>query len=172
MKRIISLFVLPLVISTVYVTRSLSRPSSDEETLRNLEREWSKHSNGSDADIAFQNSVLAPVSTSVDVIGKIYDHTPADLEKAATDAKEANPDAQNRFDIRDVKVRLYGDTAVVTYVATFTCSGMKDKNLNVSKAVAAIMDTWQKQSGKWKYIAGATISTQPIPPEVYKSAAN
>jgi hypothetical protein len=169
MKRIIPLFVLSLTVFAFYVTRTLSKPSSDEETLKNLEMEWAKHSNGSDADIAFLNRVVAPISTSLDIFGNIHDQTLADLEKVARDAKKANPEAKNSLEIKDIKVRLYGDTAIVTYFANFTSSGMKDEKLNVTGAIAAIVDTWQKRSGQWKYIAGATVSTQPIPPEVYMS---
>jgi ketosteroid isomerase-like protein len=171
MKRTIPLFVLAVMVFAVYVTGTMSKPSSDEETLKNLEIEWAKHSNGTDADMAFQNGVVAPMSTSVDVFGIIRDQSPADLQKLTTDAKAANPNATTSFEIKDIKVRVYGDTAVVTYDSTFTSSGMKDKNLNVTGAQSVSVDTWQKRTGKWKYIAGANVSKQPIPPEVYKSVA-
>jgi ketosteroid isomerase-like protein len=168
MNRTISLLVLSAAVFAFYGLRTLSIPSSDEETLKNLETEWAKHINGTDEDIAFQDSVLAPRATVLDALGNIVDLSRAELEENAADTKSANPDAKRSIKIKDIKVRVYGDTAIVTYINDFSGTGMKDKNLNMTGATANI-NTWQKQSGKWKCIAGASISTQPIPPEAYQS---
>jgi hypothetical protein len=109
MKRTLLVVAVIILVLGGYVGQTLPKPSSDEETLKTLEIEWAKHSNGTDADIAFQNGVVAPMSTSVDVFGNIRDQSPADLQKAITDAKTANPDAKNTFEIKDIKVRVYGD---------------------------------------------------------------
>ena len=80
-------------------------------------------------------------------------------------------DAKATTDIHDIKVRISGDTATVTYAGTYTSSGFKDPNANVPGAHFVVVDTWQKQSGKWKLISGAAVSTEAIPAEAYKMPA-
>jgi hypothetical protein len=170
MKRKMSFSLILLVGLALLVSRSFSKAASDEEMLRTLETEWTKHINSTDADVAFQKSIMAAHSTTVDVFGNIHDQTPADLEKMAAASKAANPDAKFSVEIKDMKVRISGDTATITYAGTYTSSGMKESNMNVSAAPFSSIDVWQKQSGKWKFIAGANVSTQPIPAEAYKAA--
>ena len=85
--------------------------------------------------------------------------------------RTANPDAKATQDIHDIKVRISGDTATVTYAGTYTSTGFKDPNANVPGAHFMTIDTWQKQSGKWKVLGGAAVSTEPIPAEAYKMPA-
>jgi ketosteroid isomerase-like protein len=70
-------------------------------------------------------------------------------------------------EISDIKVRISGDTAIVTYSGTYTATGYKDSRYNVPAAKFVAVDTWQKQSGKWKLLAGTAVSTEAIPGDVY-----
>jgi hypothetical protein len=83
--------------------------------------------------------------------------------------RTGNPDANVKMEISGIKVRISGDTATVTYGGTYTATGFKDPNTNVPGAHFVAVDTWQKQSGKWKFLAGAAVSTDPIPAEAYKA---
>ena len=170
MTRLFSLLLISLF-TLLICTRTSSMPTSDEETLKNLEMEAAKHSGFSDADVAFQKSILGPRVVSIDPLGHVYDQSQADYEKMIVGIRTANPDAKASTDIHDVKVRISGDTATVTYAGTYTASGFKDPNANVPGAHFVSIDTWQKQSGKWKLIAGAAVSTEPIPAEAYKMPA-
>jgi Domain of unknown function (DUF4440) len=170
MKPLFSLLLISLF-TLVICARTSSRPTSDEETLKNLELEAATHVGFSDADIAFQKSIFGGRVVSIDPLGHVYDQSPADFEKMIVGMRTANPDAKATMDIRDIKVRLFGDTATVTYAGTYTSSGFKDPNANVPGAHFVSVDTWQKQAGKWKLIAGAAVSTEPIPPEAYKTPA-
>jgi len=170
MNRLFSLLLISLF-TLVICTRTSSMPTSDEETLKNLEMEAAKHSGFSDADVAFQKSILGPRVVSIDPLGHVYDQSQADYEKMIVGIRTANPDAKASTDIHDVKVRISGDTATVAYAGTYTSSGFKDPNANVPGAHFVSIDTWQKQSGKWKLIAGAAVSTEPIPAEAYKMPA-
>ena len=85
--------------------------------------------------------------------------------------RTANPDAKATIEISDIKVRVSGDTATALIHGTYTATGFKDPNANVPGAHYVAIDTWQKQSGKWKLIAGAAVSTGPIPAEAYKTPA-
>jgi len=148
-----------------------SKPPSDEETLKNLEIEAAKHSGFSDADIAFQKGIAGTRVFFTDPVGHLYDQTPADFEKMMVGTRTSNPDAKVSEEIQDIKVSISGDTAIVTYRETYTSSGFKDPNANTSAAHYVEIDTWQKQAGKWKILAGAAVSTEPIPPAAYKAPA-
>lgn len=170
MNRILSLLLVSLF-TLLVCTQTSSKPPSDEETLKNLEMEAAKHSGFSDADIAFTKSIFGPRVISLDPLGHVYDQSPAELEKMIVGMRMANPDAKQTIEVHDIKVRISGDTATVTFGGTYTSSGFKDPNANVPGAHFVAVDTWQKQSGKWKLIAGAAVSTEPIPAEAYKVAA-
>lgn len=133
--------------------------------------EAAKHSGFGDSDVAFQKSILGAHCMSVDPLGHVYDQTPADYEKMIVGIRSGNPDAKAQSEISDIKVRITGDTATVTFSGIYTATGFKDQNANVPGAHFVAVDTWQKQSGKWKIIAGAAVSTGPIPAEAYKTPA-
>src|ERR1700675_1932619 len=111
MKRKTSFSLVLFAVLALLVSRGFSKPASDEEILRNLEIEWTKHINNTDADVAFQRSILASHFTGIDVFGNIHDQTPADMEKMGAASKAANPDAKASVEIKDLKVRISGDTA-------------------------------------------------------------
>src|SRR6202049_5396755 len=113
MKRKISFSLILFVVVGLLVSRSFSKAASDEETLRTLETEWTKHINNTEADVAFQRSILASHFTGIDVFGNIHDQTPADMEKMGAASKAANPDAKFSVEIKDMKVRISGDTAKI-----------------------------------------------------------
>jgi hypothetical protein len=150
--------------------RTFSSPSSDEETLKKLEMETAKHAGFGEADVAFQKSVFGPRVISIDPLGHVYDQGPADVEKMNVAIRTANPDAKADMQISDIKVRISGDMATVWYKGTYTATGFRDPNANVPGAGFVAIDTWQKQSGKWKLMANAGVSTGPIPAEAYKAA--
>jgi len=163
--------VLISVFTLVICVRTLSKPPSDEETIKNLEMEGAKHSGFSDADIAFWKGVSGTRVMYIDPLGHVYDQTPADFEKMMVGTRTSNPDAKVGDEISDIKVSISGDTAIVTSRQTYTSSGFKDPIDNVSGGHYAAIDTWQKQSGKWKLLAASSVSTEPIPPAAYKKPA-
>jgi hypothetical protein len=170
MNRVLSMLLLSIV-ALVICARTLSHPQSDEDTIKNLEMEAAKHAAYSDADIAFQKSIMSSHNTFIDPLGHVYEQSPADFEKTALGIRAANPDAKATIVISDFKVRISGDTATALYHATYTSSGFKDPNANVPGAQFVDLDTWQKLAGKWKLLGGAGVSTGPIPAEAYKSPA-
>jgi ketosteroid isomerase-like protein len=170
MNRILSAVLFTAVV-LVLCARTMSHPQSDDATVKNLEMESAKHSSYSDADIAFQKSIMSEHITYVDPLGHIYEQSPADFEKVMKEVRAANPDAKISVDLAEVKVRVAGDTATALLHGTYTSSGMKNPNENVPGAKYVALDTWQKQSGKWKELGGASVSTGPIPAEAYKTPA-
>jgi ketosteroid isomerase-like protein len=168
MKRLLSLLLLSLLTVVICTTRTSSQSTSDEETLKKLEIEGAKHAGMSDADIAFGKSIDAEHVVSVDPLGHVSDQTPGDIEKMSLGIRKADPDVKASGEIQDIKVRISGDTAIVTYSGTYNATGHKDARYDVPNAKFVAVDTWQKRSGQWKLLAQAFVATEPIPAEVYK----
>jgi hypothetical protein len=168
MNRLFSLVLISLF-ALVICLRSSSKSPSDEETLKNLEMEAARHAGFSDEDIAFQKSIFGSRVIGIGYLGHAYEQTPAAFEKFILKIRTANPDARTSVEISDIKVFVSGDTALVTYRGISASSGFKDPKQNVAARHFVSLDTWQKQSGDWKVIAGAAVPTEPIPAEAYKT---
>jgi ketosteroid isomerase-like protein len=140
---------------------------SDEQTIINLEREWAKHSSNSDTDASFFKGISAEQTTFVDALGHLYDMTSEEAVKTAKSMNQADPQVKVSVELNNIKVRIFADTAVVTYDDVLVETGHKDKRYNF-KVSGTAQDIWQKQSGKWKIIAASNTSTEPIAPEKYK----
>src|ERR1700719_96129 len=168
MKQLLSLLCLPLLLVMICPTRTSPQSTSDEETLKKLEIEGAKHAGTSDADIAFGKKVSSEHVVTVDPLGHVSDQTPADVEKMTLGIRKADPDIKASIEIQDIKVRISGDTAIVTYSGTYNATGHKAARYDVPNAKFAAVDTWQKRSGQWKILAQAFVATDQIPSDVYK----
>ena len=158
MNRTISLLLLSLFALLLCTTRSSSKPTSDEEAIRKLELEGAKHSGTSDADIAFAKSIFSETFVSVDPLGHVTELSPASMEKMALGMKKADPEVKVTNEIQDIKVRISGDTAVVTLSGTYNATGHKDPRYDVPNAKYMAANTWQK-----RYQATHACSPNSIP---------
>ena len=169
MKRLLSLLLLSLLTVVICTTRTSSQSPSDEETLKKLVIERAKHAGNSDADIAFGKSIWAEHTVTVDALGHLTDQTPGDIEKMSLANRKADPDVKLSAETRDIKVRISGDTAIVTASVTYSETGHKDARYDVPSTDKIVtVATWQKRSGQWKLLAEAFVATEPIPAEYYK----
>jgi hypothetical protein len=150
MNRLLSLLCLSLLM-VICPTLTSSQSTSDEETLKKLEIEGAKHAGTSDADIAFGKKVSSEHVVTVDPLGHVSDQTPADVEKMTLGIRKADPDIKASIEIQDIKVRISGDTAIVTYSGTYNATGHKDARYDVPNAKFVAVDTWQSnlESGKF-----------------------
>jgi ketosteroid isomerase-like protein len=168
MNRLLSLLCISVLAVVICPTRTSSQSTSDEEALKKMELEGAKHAGMSDADIAFGKNVNAAHVVTVDPLGHVSDQTPGDVEKMSLGMRKADPGVKASVEIQDIKVRISGDTAIVTYSGTYNATGHKDARYDVPNAKFVAVDTWQKQSGKWKVLAQTFVATEPIPSDVYK----
>jgi ketosteroid isomerase-like protein len=168
MNRLFSVLFLSSLVLVFGPTRTSSQSTSDEETLKKLEIEGASHSGTSDADIAFEKKVNSEHVVTVDPLGHVSDQTPGDVEKMSLGVRKADPYIKTSIEIHDIKVRISGDTAIVTYSGTYNATGHKDARYDVPNAKFVAVDTWQKRSGQWKILAQAFVATDPIPSDVYK----
>ena len=101
MKRLLSLLLLSLLTVVICTTRTSSQSTSDEETLKKLEIEGTKHAGTSDADIAFGKSINAEHVVTVDPLGHVSDQTPGDVEKMSLGIRKADPDVKASGEIQE-----------------------------------------------------------------------
>ena len=167
MNKRIFFLMLCLLILVIGTTRVWPQSTADEEALKKLELDAAKHGGTSDADITFEKSISSAHVESIDPLGHVLDQTPEDLEKMELGMRKSDPDVKVTLEIHDIKVRISGDTAIVTYAGTYNATGHKDARYDVPNAKFVAADTWQKQSGKWKLLAGVAVSTEPIPSSAY-----
>lgn len=145
-----------------------STPPSDEETLKNLELEWSKCSNYTQKDADCFKNVMGPKLVVISPNGLLIEFTKNNIDAIYSKWLAENPNAKNVYDYSDIKVSVFGDTAIVTYSQKTTMVGYSNPKFNGSVEMS-VVDTWQKESGKWKVLVSANVSRHPMPPEVYQS---
>jgi ketosteroid isomerase-like protein len=95
-------------------------------------------------DPAFYRKVLAEDWTRGDSDGTYY--TKADLLNLMADAKNIKTNSEK---LSELKVRVYGDTAVATYKDTYDILIMGQRRAHTIIAT----DTFVKIDGEWKQVA-------------------
>ena len=136
----------PMKISTIAVVLALCIPcfataQSVEPQLKKLEMQWA------DAevkkDIAVLDRLLADDFTNT------FDEGNLATKAQYMAAEKSGEDVVSSYAYSDMKVRVYGDSAVVTYVAK-----LKEmfKGRDVS-GTSRWTDTWVKHGGSWQCVA-------------------
>ena len=143
-KRVllISLWVIGLS-AGLSVTRAQAGAKADAETaISNLENDAVKADLAGDP--AFYQKVLAEDWTRGDSDGTYY--TKAELLKLMADTKNIKTNSEK---LSELKVRVYGNTAVATYKDTY------DLMINGEHRDHTIVatDTFVKEGGEWKQVA-------------------
>ena len=138
----ISLFVIALF-TGLSVTRAQTGADGDVVTaISNLENDAVKADLA--GDTAFYQKVLAEDWTRGDSDGTFY--TKADLLKLIADARSFRTNGEQ---LSELKVRVYGDTAVATYEDTYD---ILIKGEHRAHTIIAT-DTFVKMGGEWKQVA-------------------
>ena len=138
----ISLFVVALF-AGLSVTRAQTMTQTDIVTvISNLENDAVKADLAGDAD--FYQKVLAEDWTRGDSDGTFY--TKAEIMKLMTDAKDYKTNSEK---LSELKVRVYGNTAVATYKDTYDIL-FKDEH-RAHTIIAT--DTFVKMGSEWKQVA-------------------
>src|SRR6266436_2614771 len=138
----ISLFVIALF-AGLGVTRAQTRTKADVvATITNLEN---------DGDTAFYQKALAEDWTRGDSDGTFY--TKAELLKLVADTKNFKTNSEK---LSELKVRVYGNTAVATYKDTYD---ILFKGEHRAHSIIAT-DTFVKMGSEWKQVAshGASVA--------------
>jgi hypothetical protein len=145
----ISLFVIALF-AGLGVTQAQTGTNADAvATITNLENDAVKADLA--GDTAFYQKALAEDWTRGDSDGTFY--TKAEVMKVMADANDFKTNSEN---LSDLKVRVYGHTAVATYKDTYD---ILFKGEHRSHTIIAT-DTFVKLGGEWKQVAshGASVA--------------
>jgi Domain of unknown function (DUF4440) len=125
------------------VTRAQTRTQTDiVTTISNLENDAVKADLAGDAD--FYQKALAEYWTRGDSDGTFY--TKAEVMKLMGDAKDFKTNSEK---LSELKVRVYGNTAVATYKDTYD---IRFKSEHRAHTIIAT-DTFVKMGGEWKQVA-------------------
>src|SRR5712671_4001935 len=137
----ISLFVIALF-AGLGVTRAQTGTKADiVATITNLENDGVKADLAGDP--AFYQKVLAEDWTRGDSDGTFY--TKADLLKLMADIKNLKTNSEK---LSELKVRVYGNTAVATYKDTYDILIMGERRAHTIIAT----DTFVNMGGEWKQV--------------------
>jgi hypothetical protein len=145
----ISLFVTALC-AGLSVTQAQTAVEADAVTaISNLENDAVKADLAGDP--AFYQRVLAEGWTRGDSDGTFY--TKADLLGLMSDAKNIKTNSEK---LSELKVRVYGNTAVATYKDTYDILIMGQRRAHTIIAT----DTFVKIDGEWKQVASHGSETK------------
>jgi hypothetical protein len=89
-------------------------------------------------------------------LGRIGTMPKARIVELYSKPDPSDPDVKSSSNVSDIRVELYGDTALVTYKWTNTDTGHKDPALNTTDHYGCL-DTFVKRNGQW-YLAGDACS--------------
>jgi Domain of unknown function (DUF4440) len=145
----ISLFVIALF-AGLGVTQAQTGTNADAvATITNLENDAVKADLA--GDTAFYQKALAEDWTRGDSDGTFY--TKAEVMKVMADANDFKTNSEN---LSELKVRVYGNTAVATYKDNYD---ILFKGEHRSHTIIAT-DTFVKMGGEWKQVAshGASVA--------------
>ena len=145
----ISFFVIALF-AGLGVTRAQTGTNADAvAAITNLENDAVKADLA--GDTAFYQKALAEDWTRGDSDGTFY--TKAEVMKLMADANDFKTNSEN---LSELKVRVYGNTAVATYKDTYD---ILFKGEHRSHTIIAT-DTFVKMGGEWKQVAshGASVA--------------
>jgi hypothetical protein len=145
----ISLFVIVLF-AGLSVTQAQTGANTDVVTaISNLENDGVKADLAGDP--AFYQKVLAEDWTRGDSDGTFY--TKAQVMKLMADANDFKTNSEN---LSELKVRVYGNTAVATYKDTYDILFKGEHRAHTIIAT----DTFVKIGGEWKQVAshGASVA--------------
>jgi ketosteroid isomerase-like protein len=138
----ISVFVVALL-AEPSVTQAQTRADADvATTISNLENDGVKADLAGDP--AFYHKVLAEDWTRGDSDGTYY--TKAELLRLMADTKNFKTNSEK---LSELKVRVYGDTAVATYKDTYDILIMGEHRAHTIIAT----DTFAKMGDEWKQVA-------------------
>lgn len=138
--------VLTVVVSLTALAFAQSTTSSDSQTvaaITQLENDAVKADLAQDA--SFYDHYLAE-----DWTGGTSRGTWDTKQSIVADMKDTKNNKTNSEKIRDLKVHVYGDTAVASYTSTYDSM---IKGQHYARTIIST-DTFMRQNGEWKQIAG------------------
>ncbi len=132
---------LTVALLLISIAPSLAPAQSAEEVLKKLEADWT--SAMLKKDFAFLSKIMSDDFTWVDSEGTVWS------KAQAIAVLKSGEDVITSSVIRDLKVRVWGDTAVVIAIST-NVETLKGKDVS---GTYRFTDTWVKRAGSWQCVA-------------------
>ncbi len=89
---------------------------------------------------------MGPQLVVISPNGVLIEFTKNNIDAIYSKALAENPNAKDVFEYSDIKVSVFGDTAIVTYSQKTTLVGYSNPKFNGTLEMS-VVDTWQKESG-------------------------
>jgi ketosteroid isomerase-like protein len=147
---------------------------STEQLLTRFTNEAADPKLTSEQAVALMRSRVSDVLTRVSPVGVVSQVSRDEIAKEIEAPKNANKEGSVVASSRsDIKIRVEGNTAIVTYNEQISLSQTGPSKVNVTGSVA-VLDVWIKtSSGEWRQISTQATPISPLSstlPETQKSA--
>lgn len=165
MRLLVCLFVF-LLVAGLACAQSVN--PSDEKQLMTLEEAYEKAVQTKDAAaISIVEKHMSDSITLIDPFGNIMNES---HKQAIDQLRETTPGMTVSYKQSGYKMSVSGGTALVTYQAIYTVSGMKNEALNTT-IDGACLDVFIKQKKEWWGFATTCTPTKSIPQAAYDATA-
>jgi ketosteroid isomerase-like protein len=148
MKNLLAIGLMCLLCFSLAIGQESSKARSTEDQITKLEKAWAQALVKNDAAALDQYEADDIVNT--DPGGRVNDKAQDKKDLSSGDVKFES------LDIKDIKVRVYGNAAVATGTNDVKAS---TKGQDVSGAYR-FTDTWVKRNGKWQCVASQVTKIQ------------
>ena len=161
MKRILVLSILILSCAAIGLAQKAAHSASSvEQQLIRLDKEWAAATVR--RDLKTINRILAANYTYTDFDGQV-----GTKEQMLSDMKANQAMALEALDSSDYKIKVYGNTAVMTHLTAVAQQGSKTQLQSMHVWVRR-GTTWQVVSHQWTIIAPRGTATPTLRPECAK----
>jgi hypothetical protein len=135
---------------------------ADKKQVMDIENAFSKNAtNGPEAGAVAKKYVYDGQVLQLTGSGRIGALPKASVVELLGKPDPSDPNVKSTSMLSDLKVEIYGDTALATYKMANTDTGHKDAALDGTEHFGC-MDTFVKRSGSWYNIANACSHEGPM----------
>lgn len=142
---------------------SLAVAQDDKKQIMDIENAFAKNAtNGPEAAAVAKKYMYDGQLLQLTGSGRIGALSKATVVELFSKPDPSDPNVKTTTALSELKVEVYGDTAIATYKMANTDTGHKDAALNGTDRYGC-MDTFVKRNGNWLSIANACAHEGPIP---------
>jgi hypothetical protein len=143
---------------------------ADKQKLIEIENEFAANPNPGPQSAAVAKKYVydGPVN-QLTTLGRVGALPKARIVELSSAPDPSDPNVKSSVKLSDLKVDIYGTTALVSYKQTSTDTGHKDPALNVTVHLGCL-DTFVKTNGSWYVVGGGCASDSPMPQSVWDAA--
>ncbi len=155
--------VLPIyAIALLALATTAVAQDTDKDKLITIEKAFAANPNpGAKSGEISKQDIYDGTVNQLTPMGRVGSLPKARIVELSATANPADPDAKSAQTLTDLRVDIYGTTALVTYKQTNTDTGHKDPVLNTTIHITC-MDTFVKSKGDWYMVGDACSPAAPV----------